>query len=295
MKPKIKSPLRYPGGKSRALEQIAAHLPPEFAEYREPFVGGGSLFIYLRQLRPRLPVWINDLNHDLFCFWKHAQTDLDALAAAVCEVKSNADDGRKLFQDLTNNQALKDSDFERAVRFFILNRITFSGTVDSGGYSQKAFEGRFTSSSIKRLCDLRAVFENVRITNLDYSDLLNAPGDDCFIFLDPPYLSAMKSKLYGKRGTLHTNFDHARFAAVLKDCPHKWLLTYDDSPQVRSNFRFANIHEWTLQYGMNNFGRTFAPLGKELFITNYEVNAANSMFAFAMHDAQCSDKPICSK
>lgn len=294
MKPKIKSPLRYPGGKSRALEQIAAYLPKDFAEYREPFVGGGSVFIYLRQLRPHLPMWINDLNYDLFCFWKYAQSDIDALAAAVCEAKSKATDGRKLFQALASNQMLTASDFERAVRFFILNRITFSGTVDSGGYSQKAFEGRFTPSSLKRLCDLRGVLENVRITNSDYSDLVHAPGDDCFIFLDPPYLSATKSKLYGKRGALHTNFDHARFAATLKDCPHKWLLTYDDSPQIRSNFRFADIHEWTLQYGMNNFGRTFAPLGKELFITNYEVKAASDLFALAMPDERRSDKSICS-
>jgi len=43
----IKSPLRYPGGKSRAISQITEHLPTNFTEYWEPFVGGGSLFIHL--------------------------------------------------------------------------------------------------------------------------------------------------------------------------------------------------------------------------------------------------------
>ncbi|MFM6152235.1 MAG: DNA adenine methylase, partial [Sphaerospermopsis kisseleviana] len=45
----IKSPLRYPGGKSRAIKQIAQHLPTQFTEFREPLVGGGSVFIYLKQ------------------------------------------------------------------------------------------------------------------------------------------------------------------------------------------------------------------------------------------------------
>lgn len=272
MKAKIKSPLRYPGGKSRAVEQIAARLPATFTEYREPFVGGGSLFINLRQRRPDVAVWINDLNFDLFCFWQHAQNDLAQLTEEVRRIKQREMDGRKLFQELTNSYDDALSTFERAVRFFVLNRITFSGTVDSGGFSQKAFETRFTDSSIERLAQLRIVLEDVCITNLDYKEILSAPGADVFLFLDPPYLRATKSKLYGRRGALHTNFDHTEFTERLRECPHRWLVTYDDTPEIHRNFRFANIYNWELQYGMNNYGRTFAPKGKELFITNYEAS-----------------------
>jgi DNA adenine methylase len=45
MKTFAKSPLRYPGGKSRAIAQILAQMPARIAEYREPFVGGGSAFL----------------------------------------------------------------------------------------------------------------------------------------------------------------------------------------------------------------------------------------------------------
>ena len=58
----IKSPLRYPGGKSKAIDQIAEYIPDSFSEYREPFVGGGSVFIYLKQKFPHFKFWINDLN-----------------------------------------------------------------------------------------------------------------------------------------------------------------------------------------------------------------------------------------
>lgn len=47
----IKSPLRYPGGKSRAVELISS-LTPDFLEYRErePFLGGGSNFVFIFKL-----------------------------------------------------------------------------------------------------------------------------------------------------------------------------------------------------------------------------------------------------
>src|SRR5918911_548180 len=96
----IGSPLRYPGGKAKALRQIESYLPARFDSYREPFVGG-SLFVHLKQRRPRLPVWINDLNYDLYCFWRTAQTDLARLTRAVAEIQQRTTDGRALFTELT--------------------------------------------------------------------------------------------------------------------------------------------------------------------------------------------------
>ena len=109
----------------------------------------------------------------------------------------------------------------------------------------------------------------MKITNFDYEAVIHAPGDRVFIFLDPPYWSAKKSKLYGKKGDLHIAFDHERFADNMKKCSHQWLITYDDSPKIRELFSFANIIEWDLQYGMNNYKQGKAAKGKELMIKNY--------------------------
>lgn len=115
-----------------------------------------------------------------------------------------------------------------------MNRITFSGVMDSGGYSQQAFEKRFTESSIERLQTIPQCLLGVKITHGDYEELLFNSGDNVFIFLDPPYLKATKSKLYGVKGDLHTSFDHERFAENMKKCSHKWLITYDDSPKLEA-------------------------------------------------------------
>jgi DNA adenine methylase len=268
----IKSPLRYPGGKSRAIQRMKDLLPEEFYEYREPFVGGGSLFIYLKQKRPDLRIWINDLNLELYYFWKHAQIDSEKLAKEVAKIQKRRTNGKELFNELVKEDVNRCNEFDRAVRFFILNRITFSGLVESGGYSQQAFETRFTPSSIERLAEIGQVLEGIRITHEDYSELLKDEDERVFTFLDPPYFRASKSKLYGKNGTLHTGFDHDEFARQMKKCKQLWLITYDDSPEVRVNFAFAKIYlvPWKLQYGMNNYRQVKAAQGNELFIANYD-------------------------
>lgn len=265
----IKSSLRYPGGKSKAIKTIIQYLPPKFSEYREPFVGGGSLFVYLKQKFPHLKIWINDLNTELYLFWKIAQSNLAELVKEIQKIKVDYSKGKILFEELTTIEAHQLSDLKRAVRFFILNRITFSGTVDSGGYSEQAFQKRFTDSSIARLSKMEDILKEVKITNLDYSELLIYPGKEIFIYLDPPYLSVTQSKLYGKKGDLHLAFDHQLFAQRLKKCHHHWLITYDNCQAVRDNFQTSHIFEWELQYGMNNYKQKTAAIGKELIITNY--------------------------
>lgn len=275
----IKSPLRYPGGKQKAISQIANYLPHHFQEFREPFLGGGSVYLYLLQKYPDLKFWINDLNSELYCFWIQAQNNLSELVNEVWKIKNTTKEGRNLFDSLANKDSIKMSELERAVRFFVLNRITFSGTIESGGYSNASFLGRFTESSIHRLSYLENCLKNTYITNFDYDILLKNPGENVFLFLDPPYLSNTKSRLYGKKGNLHLNFDHNLFAELMSKCQHQWLITYDDCEQVRDNFAFAYIYEWKLQYGMNNYKQKTAKKGSELFITNYPVNNNDLIFA----------------
>ena len=270
----IRTPLRYPGGKQKALAQIFAQFPAQFSSFREPFVGGGSVFIAVRQAFPDAPVWINDLNPEVYSFWITARDQLPELVSTLRRIKDTAIDGKKLYLEWRDLKG--GSVFDRAVRFFVMNRVTFSGTTDSGGYSSSAFQSRFTHSSLDRLELLGGVMGGVRVTNLDYREVVKPLGSSVqepsnssvFVFLDPPYWSATKSKLYGANGNLHAGFDHAAFAATLEACPHRWLVTYDDSPLIREYFEFAQVSAWELQYGMNNYRQLRAAKGAELFIRN---------------------------
>lgn len=264
----VKSPLRYPGGKSKAIGKIMPHILSggPISEFREPFVGGGSVFLAVKQhFGVELPCAINDLNPDVVAFWRYVKLNAEALARAVSTLRDDYQgNGRGLYHSL--REAEPTTDFDRAIRFFIMNRITFSGVMDAGGYSQQAFDTRFTPSSVDRLRKVAPLLANVTITQGDYEPMLHDNGEGVFIFLDPPYHSATHSKLYGKDGHLHTSFDHVRFAENMRRCPHRWLITYDDSEYVRGLFSFATVQGWELQYGMNNYKQGRAAIGKELFI-----------------------------
>lgn len=257
---KVKSPLRYPGGKSKAIRKILPLIPTHYDEFREPMVGGGSVFLSAKQaLNNNAKYVIGDFNYDLCCFWKCVRDNVDGLVSKVQEIKNTHLDGRELFNALTsNNDNL--SDIDLAVRFFVLNRITFSGVI-SGGYSEQSFDGRFTQSSINRLTYASRILQGVEINCGDYTDSLFDNMDNVFIFLDPPYWKNVKSRLYSGEF-----FNHEGFAGNMKRCNHRWLITLDDSPEVREMFSFANIQSYDLQYSMNTVTK-----GKEIFITNYDI------------------------
>jgi DNA adenine methylase len=272
-KARFRSPLRYPGGKQKAIDQISRFFPKSAQEYREPLVGGGSAYFHARRTNLAQSYWINDKFKELIAFWKTVQNPT-ACAALIDELERlrndfrSADEIKEYFLRARSEQP-KDA-YRQALLFFFFNRVTFSGTTRAGGFSSSASIMRFTKSAIERLGSMPAALAGTKITNLDFQDVVNKPGEDVFIFLDPPYFTA--ARLYGHSGSLHT-FDHARLANILKHSPHKFLITYDDCAEVRKLYGWAAIKSWSLQYGMNNCNlQRESKIGSELFIANYALD-----------------------
>ena len=82
-KKQLKTCLRYPGGKSRAVKYLLPKFPKDITEYREPFLGGGSVAIAFTKRYPDVPVWVNDLYNPLY---------LMALNSLSSSVDFNIDD-----------------------------------------------------------------------------------------------------------------------------------------------------------------------------------------------------------
>ncbi len=270
----ITSPLRYPGGKSKVVNFLSRFFPSDFKELREPMCGGASITLYWAQVKPEGRYIIGDINYDIYCFWKELKEQPEKLIKEILNIWKSTGDGRKLYEELIERRhKLGDDAFQRAVDFFILNRISFSGTVDSGGYSEEAFRKRFTLSSIEKLLYVSRVLKRIDIFYGDYSELMHIEGEDTVIFLDPPYYSSRNSRLYGKRGNLHTDFDHKRLRNEVVKCRHKILITYDNSPKIKRLYEGFYILEWKMKYGMTNYGRNYLREGDELLIANYPLDA----------------------
>lgn len=252
------------------MQKIAPMLPASAKEYREPMVGGGSVYFHARSVGLAKKYWINDLFTELVAFWRTTQNletclrlshELEALRASF----TSAHDIKRYFMDTRNEKAC--DDYRAALLFFFFNRVTFSGTTRAGGFSSAASLQRFTRSSIDRLQPLPDALKDTKITSLDFETVIRAPGEDVFIFLDPPYFTA--SRLYGRSGELH-EFDHKRLAETLRASNHRFLITYDDCEDIRELYSWAKVKPWELQYGMNNCNlKNTSKVGSEIFISNY--------------------------
>ena len=101
---KLKTPLRYPGGKSRAVPKLLQWLPSrKITEYREPFLGGGSMAIEMtRRLPEEIPIWVNDLYEPLYNFWVQLRDNGDYLHRELMRAKNfhpDEETAKKLFLD----------------------------------------------------------------------------------------------------------------------------------------------------------------------------------------------------
>ncbi|MCA9805365.1 MAG: DNA adenine methylase [Cyanobacteria bacterium HKST-UBA02] len=268
---RLRSPLRYPGGKQKAVPVIASMLPGgRVAEYREPMLGGGSVYFHVRERDFASTYWLNDLFTELVSFYSCVRDEelCKRLVGDLTELRESLESpeqAREFF--LAARQEKPDDPYRQAFLFFFFNRVTFSGTTRAGGFSKAAAAKRFTQSAINRLEIMPGALKGVRLTNMNVFDVVSAPGKDVFIFLDPPYYQA--SRLYGRDGSLHS-FDHEELASRLSRSDHRFLITYDDCPEIRSLYKWARIEPFKLQYGMNNCNRErTSKIGEEIFIANY--------------------------
>ena len=278
----LKTPLRYPGGKSKAIKTLSQWYPKIISEYREPFIGGGSIAIDITKLNPDIPVWINDLYVPLYNFWVQLRDRGEELSERVREEKQNTlDEGdpdkvtakaKNLFNKYKEEIDTYD-DFEKAVAFFVMNKCSFSGLTENSTFSQTASNSNFSLVGADKLRQFSKLIGHWKITNLDYSEVMNADGfDDTFVFLDPPY--DIKDFLYGKNREMHRSFDHDKFAEEVHKCKHKFMITYNLNDRLCELYKDYNLKEWKLRYSMAHRGDkgTDENIKTELLITNYDIH-----------------------
>jgi DNA adenine methylase Dam len=272
-----KTPLRYPGGKSRAVKTLKLDFPEGFTEFRETFLGGGSVAIHIAKTYPDVDIWVNDKYYNLHNFWTQLRDRGEELHRALVNIKEpilgNPDEHKKLFVQM-KSEINEQDDFTKAVYFYFLNKCSFSGLGESSSFSKMASKSNFSMRGINKLLYYSSLIKNWKITNIDYAEVMNAPSHkDCFVFLDPPY--DIKDNLYGPQGKLHSGFDHMRFYEEVEKCPHNWMITYNSNEVLRERFGNYDQKEWDLTYTMRSVGSYNEDQSKrkELLIANYNLSA----------------------
>ena len=273
----LKTPIRYPGGKSRALSKLFQYIPnlKDYTEYREPFIGGGSVALEIGKRYPHLDIWVNDLYGPLYNFWRVLQDQSDELHSKLVRLKTNHPEpvlAKELFLDAKDILDMDTtSDLSRAVAFYVVNKCSFSGLTESSSFSKQASESNFSMRGIDKLPEYSGMISKWKITNLRYQELFT-DNKNIFTYLDPPY--EIGSNLYGKKGNMHKGFDHDGFAAICDRFVGPQLVSYNSTQLIRDRFKQGwTAAEFAHTYTMRSVGsyNTDQASRKELVLTNYEM------------------------
>jgi DNA adenine methylase len=249
------SPLRYPGGKTRACKILDEIINKYFdidsySTLISPFFGGGSFEFYM-QNKYNYYLIVNDKFTPLYNFWNQIKINKLKLYEKLMNISSiNKEDFinyRKSIFEFNNNP------LQQAFQYFIINRCSFSGATLSGGFSEEASKKRFTLSSINKIKNLD--LEKVDIYNDDFEDFINKiynanNSENYLLFLDPPYYLNNKSKLYGKNGDMHENFEHEKLFQIIK-YKKNWIMTYNNCDYIKNLYKDFIILDASWTYSMN--------------------------------------------
>lgn len=232
----INSPFRYAGGKFYARKLILEYVLPHSC-YVEPFAGGGSIF-FAKNKAPKN--WLNDIDEELINVYLFIRDYPEQLIDALKDEIATKD--RHSFY---KNEYIPSNDLERAVRWYYLNRTSYSGIMNMKncywGYGEK-YSMRPENWG-RNIIRTSLKLQNVRLTQLDFEKVLEQVDDDTFLFIDPPYFNADQDKFYKYPFTKQC---HYRLCDALKRLKNRcmFLLTYDNSPEIQDLYSWAKvIHE----------------------------------------------------
>ena len=229
--------LRYPGGKSRQAKDIVSILGPSDL-FVEPFVGGGSVALEYAIRHPSAEIVLMDANPLLSSFWN----------AVVFEPRKLCSVLEHPTLDIFNQQLAYcgNDTILLAKKCLTINKCSFNGYMHPaatpvGGKNQT---GKWlidwcwqTPKIASRIMDIHNLLAGRTTVSDDTSiGVIGSFGEKSVIYLDPPYFKE-GPKLYNDFGV----FDHKLLSDVLRGSKSRWLLSYDDMPEIRELYNEFNV------------------------------------------------------
>ena len=309
----MKTPVSRVGNKSSILHILYAVFPMKYGRFIDVFGGSGSVLLGKPEVHP-FEVY-NDFDRNLVNLFRCMKERTIATIREIgfCNLNSREDfiaikkffEHREEFTDEYLREELllteltlpplqakelkelrtritKDYDVRRAAMFLKLLRYSYSSGCKS--FESQPFDIRKLFGLIRELEDRMA---NVIIENQDFERLIkHYDRPDSFFYADPPYFSS--------EGMYEVGFgwdDHVRLCDTLKNIKGKFLLSYNDCPEIRelydgfSLFDFSRAHSMALRYDSK---KEF----KELLIGNYDLYERQRNRPLQMSFFDLQEKPF---
>lgn len=237
-----RSPFRYPGGKTWLIPTLRKWIKsfnPNEIIFIEPFAGGGivSLTVSFEQLAKK--IIMVELDEEIAAVWETILSGgNDWLADRIYKFELTLDNIKKEFEKVNKSKA------DIAFATILKNRISHGGIITKGsgliknGENGKGIASRWYPKTLRdRIFAINQIKQRIDFIQGDAFEIINQYKNDpgAIFFIDPPYTIA------GKRLYTHFDIDHEKLFELMSRVEGHFLMTYDDTEEVR---------DWAKKYNL---------------------------------------------
>lgn len=253
-----KSPLAWLGGKSRLAETIVERIPAHTC-YCEVFAG--AAWVFFKKPPSKVEI-INDINRELTTLYRCVRHHLPELVAQFRWMLVARDE----FDNFMATPADALTDIQRSARFFYLAKTAFGAKIKGQNFGISATGApRLNLPRIEEdLSEAHIRLSRAFIENKSCAEVIkrfDKPGT--FFYIDPPYWDCEDD--YGKG--LFSKLDFELLAGLLRACKGKFLVSLNDTPEVRQIFAGFQIEAVKTRYSVCGGQQK---LVGEVLISNYK-------------------------
>jgi DNA adenine methylase len=266
--------IKWVGGKRQLLPELIDHLPAEFDNYYEPFLGGGALFWHLYGQMANVKWYLSDVNIQLIGVYNAVKYACDTLIndLGVMARIYNASP-EECYYKIRAKFNTQSAGVSNGVNLLFLNKAGFNGLyrVNKHGIFNTPW-GKVTNPTFNienlKACSRILNETNVQIEAHAFKNVFTDAKKGDFIYCDPPY-----DKVNTTSFTNYTNGSDIQ--KELKECCDiasqkgvNMMVSNADTQRVRILYSNYHIHEIMARRSVNSDGDNRGKV-KELIITNY--------------------------
>ena len=275
-----RSPLRYPGGKSRLAPFIRALMQENDligAAYVEPFAGAAGVAWALLFDGFTSHVYLNDIDPAIYAFWHCVLYQTSDFCALIKKTRVSMTTWRRSRSVLASPEA--HSILQLGFATFFLNRTNRSGVIRGGVIGGKDQAGAWRLNArynkvdlLNRIRRIAAFRDKVSIYNMDAAQFIPRvlPGitSKALVYIDPPYMHRGQDLYWDT----YQPADHARLAhQVMKAITHPWIVSYDNVPATRRLYQDRRLRAYSLSYSAAD-----RDLGSEIMVFSPDLRIPRS-------------------
>lgn len=278
----VKPVIKWVGGKTQIIDKVIANFPVDINNYREIFLGGGSVLLALLSyakkdiIKIRGNIYAYDLNEPLINIYKNIQSkhnelyaelkhlvddfgecgerrNINRKAANIDEAKEAKENYYYWIRNKYNSlSAAEKNDVIGSAMLIFLNKTCFRGIFRVGPNGFNVPYGNYKNPEIINKNHLDIIHDLIKDVIFKCSDfresMINIEDGD-FLYLDPPYVPEKNTSFVGyTKGGFDIANHNELFAIIhtLKEKNIKMAMSNSDVEIIRNIFS-ANEYNYTIE------------------------------------------------